>query len=105
MYLRQEAMVYLVVHQPPTRERVRELAAKLGITISADRYAMLPETAAESGGYRATVGEMTPTSLGDLDVNLSDDGNYMLWVRSEQPDDDSPDAPANDRAKAIAEAF
>ncbi len=105
MYLPQEAMVYLVVHQTPTREMVRDLAERMGVPISDERYAIMSEFAPGGGNYSATVGVMSPDSLGDLDVTLSDDGNYLLTRRSEQPGDKDPDAPSDDRAVAAAEDF
>jgi hypothetical protein len=105
MYIPQEAMVYLVVHQTPTREMVRDLAERMGVTISDERYGIMPEFAPRGGEYSATVGVMSPDSLGDLDVTLSDDGNYMLNLRSEQPGSNDPDAPTDERAVAVAEDF
>ncbi len=103
MYTPSELMVYRVVHRTPTRDLVRDLAERMGVPVSAERYATMPDRMGDE--YRATVGQVTPTSLGDLDVLLADDGTHMMTLRSQRPDSDSEEAPSDAEAAAIAEDF
>ena len=105
MYNPREAVVYLVVRQTPTKAKVRDLAERVGVPVSDDRYATMPEVPPSGDEYSATVGRLTASSLGDLDVTLDDPGNYMASVRSEYPDPHGREAPFNDDAAAIADAF
>jgi len=97
-------MVYKVVRSQLTRDAVCDLATRAGVPVSAERYALLPETVSDERDYSATVGELTSTSLGDLDVTLSDDGNLMLTIRSQYPDQ-TKEAPSDEACKAAAEEF
>jgi hypothetical protein len=86
---------------------VCELAAKAGVSVSPERYALMPETAPGERAYRATVGELTATSLGDFDVDLCDDGIYQLTWRSRMPtySRDAPEPASQGIARAAAEDF
>jgi hypothetical protein len=97
-------IVYRVARKQPTRDAVCDLAARAGIPVSAERHALLAETMPDAREYSATVGELTDTSLGDLDVTLSDDGNFMLTVQSQYPGE-AKEAPSDETCKASAEAF
>lgn len=99
-----EVMVYSVVQKETTRDAVCELAARAGVPVSADRYAIMPEVVSDGPYYSATVGQMTEASLGDLDVTLSPDGNYMLTIRSHVPGQ-TEEAGSDEVTKAAAEGF
>jgi hypothetical protein len=96
--------VYQVVRTRPTRDMICDLAERAGIPVSADRYALLPESKPDRPYYGATVGQLTETSLGELDVDLFDSGSYMLTFRNRRPEP-ADEAPSDDAARAAADAF
>ena len=100
-----EMMVYEIVREAPTRDTARELAERLGRTVSESRYEALPETSKDGRQYTVTLGgEVTDASLGDLDVTVLDNGNYLLSFRVPPPKS-TDQAPPDDEALALAEEF
>ena len=101
-----QVMVYAVARKAATRDVVCELASSLGVTVSAERYASLPETmedGMEDGReYSVTLGEAGPTSPGDLQITAADDGNYMISVESQVPMDEKDREALSDEATAAS---
>jgi len=100
--------VYQVVRVKPTRDMVCDLAERAGVPVSPDRYALMPETQAhpfpQLTYYSATVGQLTETSLGELDVQLFESGSYMLRFRNREPEP-ADEALSDSAARAAADAF
>jgi len=100
-----EMMVYEVVRDAPTRDTAGGLAERLGRTISESRYKGLPSASTDGRQYTVTLGgEDTASDLGDLDVTVLDNGNYLLAFRVPPPTS-TDQAPSDDEALALAEEF
>ncbi len=100
-----EMMVYEVIRGAPTRDTAGELAERLGRTISESRYKGLLSTSTDGRQYTVTLGgEDTEADLGDLDVTVLDNGNYLLSFRVPPPKS-TDQAPPDDEALAQAEEF
>lgn len=100
--------VYQVVRVKPTRDMVCDLAERAGVPVSPERYALMQETQAhpfpQLTYYSATVGQLTETSLGELDVDLFESGSYMLRFRNREPEP-ADEALSDSATRAAAEAF
>jgi len=96
--------VYQVARVQPKRDMVCDLARSLGVDVSAERYASLPQVSSHRREYTTALGEVTPGGDGDVYITLSDDGNYMVNMTSQAPGQDS-EACSDEEARTAADAF
>ena len=127
-----ELMVYDVVHTQPTRERICELAERVGVSVVPQFRASMPETVEGSHRRVGLIGELTSDIMakqsnlapddkyvsyvservggitGDnlvvLNMTVMDSGSFSLNLRGTRPDSEG-EAPTEKEALAIAERF
>jgi hypothetical protein len=116
MYTPSEVMLYRIVSVTPTKEMVRDLAARLGVNVSEEEYAALPEVLKEetlgSNIYWASFERknVDDQRLFDCkDIELGDSGWFIYRHRGGVPQPDTPlwekGALSERETRRIAERF
>jgi hypothetical protein len=116
MYTPSEVMVYQIVQVTPTKDMVRDLATRLGVSVSEEEYAALPETATdELGGSARYAASFERKHVHDQrlfdckDVELGGSGWFIYRHRGGVPQPDTPlwkkDALSERETRRIAERF
>ncbi len=116
MYIPSEVMVYRLVRARPTKEMVRDLVTRIGVSMSEDQYAALPEAATdELGGSSRYAVSFDQKNVHDQrlfdckDIELDDGGCFIYRHREGVPQPDNPlwkrDALPERETRRIAERF